>query len=486
MTTRRAGLSRARLLLLLCARSVLLAGPTVLAFFSGGFFTEAQVWAGLVVWLLVAAALVLRAGPGPLSRAAWVAVAGAGLLAVWTLASMAWAPIVGSAYHAGQMVVLYTGVLTAGCLLLASPSGRAWVEPALALGTLIVIGYSISERLLPGVLHFSHSVSAEGRLEQPLTYWNAMGELAAIGLVLCAALVGSPTRPRWMVRLAGAACAPLAVGLYLSFSRGAMFACLAGLVAVLVASPIRAQRRGVILTLIAGGLAIAAAAPLHGVTALSGSLSTRERQGAIVLAVLVVLMVGAAAVAPRLMGARAGEHPVRLPRRAPWIALALICAGLAVAITVGAKETTVSPSLSGGASRLTSLQSDRYAYWDVALRAFSSQPLRGVGAGGWELWWLHYRTVPAFAQDAHSLPLQTLAELGLVGLALLGMLVGGVAAAARRAHQVSPRLTTGAIGGIVAYAAHAPLDWDWQMPAVTLVALVLAGMLLGASSGGNP
>lgn len=461
---------------------MLLAGPAALAFFSGGFFTEAQVWAGLVAWLLVAAALVLRAGPGPLSRAAWVAIAGVALLAGWTLASMAWAPIVGAAYHAGQLVVLYTGVLLAACLLLASPAVRVWVEPALVLGVLIVIGYGISERLLPGVLHFSHSVSAEGRLEQPLTYWNAMGELAAIGFVLCAALAGSPHRPRWMARLAAAACAPLAVGLYLSFSRGALFACVAGLIAVLVAAPVRAQGRAVTLTVITGGLAIAAAAPLHGVTGLSGSLSSREQQGAIVLAVLVVLMVAAGMIAPALVGSDTAGRKLPLPRRAPWIALALICAGLAIAITVGAKETTVSPSLSGGASRLTSLQSDRYAYWDVALRAFSSQPLYGVGAGGWELWWLRYRTVPAFAQDTHSLPLQTLAELGLVGLVLLGMLVGGVAVAARRAHRTSPLFTSGAIGAIVAYAAHAPLDWDWQMPGVTLVALVLAGMVLAASS----
>jgi O-antigen ligase len=461
---------------------VLLAGPTVLAFYSRGFFTEAQLWAGLVAWLLVACALVVRAGPAPLSRAAWVAIAGVGLLALWTLASMAWAPIVGSAYHAGQLVVLYTGVLVAACLLLASPGVRAWAEPALALGVLVVIGYGISERLLPGALHFSHSVSAEGRLEQPLTYWNAMGELAAIGFVLCGALAGSMDRPRWLGRLAAAACPPLALGLYLSFSRGALFACLAGLVAVLVALPVRAQLRGLMLAVMAGGLAVAVAAPLHGVTALSGSLSSREEQGAIVLAVMVVVMVGAAAIQSRLVGSRAPERPLRLPRRAPWIALALVCAGLALAVTVGAKETTVAPALSGGASRLTSLESDRYAYWNVALRAFSSQPVHGVGAGGWELWWLRYRTVPGFAQDAHSLPLQTMAELGLVGLVLLGQLVGGVAVAARRAHRASPRLTAGAIGAVVAYAAHAPLDWDWQMPAVTLVALALAGMLLAAAS----
>ena len=34
------------------------------------------------------------------------------------------------------------------------------------------------------------------------------------------------------------------------------------------------------------------------------------------------------------------------------------------------------------------------------------------------------------------------------------------------------------VAALIVYLVHAPLDWDWQMPAVTLVALVLAGMLL--------
>jgi O-antigen ligase len=227
-------------------------------------------------------------------------------------------------------------------------------------------------------------------------------------------------------------------------------------------------------------LAIVAAVPMKGVTHLFGTLATREQQGAIMLAALVVVMTAAAAVHGRVVGS-APSGAVRLPRGAPWLALALICAGLALAIAVGAKETTRAPSLSNGVSRLASLESDRYAYWRVALKAFGHEPLYGVGAGGWSVWWLRYRTVGDFAQDAHSLPLQTAAELGVVGLVFLGMLVGGVAVAARRAHRLAPQMTTGALGAVVTYAAHAPLDWDWQMPALTLVALVLAGMLLGVS-----
>jgi O-antigen ligase len=134
--------------------------------------------------------------------------------------------------------------------------------------------------------------------------------------------------------------------------------------------------------------------------------------------------------------------------------------------------------LSGGASRLTTLQSNRYDYWDVALRAFSSEPVHGVGAGGWSVWWLRYRTINDFAQDAHSLPLQTLAELGVVGIVLLAAFFAGIGVAAAEAHGVAPAAAAGPIAGFIAYAAHVPLDWDWQMPAVTIVALILAGELI--------
>ena len=171
------------------ARSCCWPGPTVLAFFTGGYFDRA---AG------VGRAGRVGAGRGRADRldparcrAAARVVAGArrpraarGLDA----ALDPWAPIAGDAYHAGQLVMLYVG-RAAGRDAAARErpsrgvrSSRRW-PPA----RVIVIGYGISERLLPGVLHFARSVSAQGRLEQPLTYWNAMGELAALGFVLCAA-----------------------------------------------------------------------------------------------------------------------------------------------------------------------------------------------------------------------------------------------------------------------------------------------------------
>jgi O-Antigen ligase len=465
------------------ARAVLLAGPAVLAFFSGGYFDEARAWTGLVVWALVALAAVTAPRLLPGRRAGRIALAGLALFAAWTLLSATWAPIVGDAYHRGQLAVVYAGALIAAASLLHGRRALRAVEPAVVGGALLVVGYGISERLVPGLLHFQHSISAQGRLEQPLTYWNAMGELAAIGLVVSLRVAGDGTRQRSLRLAATAAAAPLGMGLYISFSRGALFACAAGIATLVVVAPGREQLRVGGVALGAAVLGALAVSPWHSVTSLAGSTATRERQGAITLALLAVIM-AAAVLAARWLLSTEAPGPLRLPRRAPWAALALICAGLALAIVVGAKESSTRP-LSGGATRLTTLQSNRYAYWRVAMRAFGDEPIRGVGAGGWSVYWLRYRPFGEFAQDAHSLPLQTLAELGLVGAVLLATFLGGLGFAARAAHHSVPALAAGPIAGFVTYIAHAPLDWDWEMPALTLFALLLGGAVIAAAEAGD-
>jgi hypothetical protein len=467
------------------ARLVLLAGPTVIAFFTGGYFPEAQAWAGAVVWVMVAIALLLRASPVPRDRAFWLAAGGLALFAGWTLLSLTWAPIAGSAYHAGQLVMLYLGALVAAVLLFRDRRTRRWVEPALAAGAVIVIGYGLSGRLLPGVLHFARSLSALGRLEQPLTYWNAMGELAALGFVLAAGVAGDRKRPTWLRVTAAAAAAPLGMGMYISFSRGALFACAAGLITLVVIVRRRELLWAVMRAICFGALAAVAAAPFKGVTALEGSASTQQREGAIVLGLLVLITV-AAALAQYVLERRETSGELKLPRRSPLIATVVIVAGLALAIVVGAHETSGNaiPRLSGGATRLASLRSNRYDYWSVALRAFGTSPLHGVGGGGWSVYWLRWRPIPEGAQDAHSLELQTLAELGIVGLALLLVFFAGVLLGAARALRAKGP-PAAAIAALVAYLAHSPLDWDWQMPAVTLVAVLLAGAVIAFASAKN-
>jgi O-antigen ligase len=480
LTRSREGPLRARVAAV--AAIALLAVPTVLAFFAGGYFATPRLWAGLVVWTLVVVAAIAGRAAVPRQRAPRLAVAGLALFAIWSLLSISWAPIAGDAYEVGQRLVLYLGALVAAVALLRGAGAQRAVEPTLAGGALLVICYGISERLLPGLLSFHRSVTAEGRLEQPLTYWNAMGELAAIGLVLAVRVAGDRTRVPWVRTIAAAATAPLGMGLYLTFSRGALFACSAGLVTLLVAAPTRAQLRAVLVSMGAGILAAVSAAPFGSVTSLTGSRATRELDGAITLVLLIVVTL-ATGLAQWWLMRREADRELRLPRRAPLITLGVVCAGLALAIVAGARESSASP-LSSGATRLVTLESNRYDYWRVALHVFGEHPLRGVGAGGWGVAWLRLRPIAVGAKDAHSLPLQTAAELGIVGLALLGVFFFGVTAAARLGHRVAPELAAGPLAGFVTYAAHAPLDWDWEIPAVTLIALLLAGALLALADDG--
>jgi hypothetical protein len=101
----------------------------------------------------------------------------------------------------------------------------------------------------------------------------------------------------------------------------------------------------------------------------------------------------------------------------------------------------------------------------------------GSGAGTFDRYWLHYRTVSSFARDAHSLYLETLAELGPIGLALL-LAVLLIPLLALRGGR-DPLLATAA-GAYVAFLVHAGVDWDWEIPAVTLAGLACGSAMLVA------
>ncbi|HEX4745415.1 MAG TPA: O-antigen ligase family protein [Gaiellaceae bacterium] len=119
---------------------------------------------------------------------------------------------------------------------------------------------------------------------------------------------------------------------------------------------------------------------------------------------------------------------------------------------------------------------DRPAYWRVAISNAAEHPLTGTGAGTFDDLWLAGRPIPVFVRDAHSLYLETAAELGLVGVALLlgALLTPLVAAAGARRDPV----VSTAAAGYVTFLVHAGLDWDWEMPVTVLAGLACAAVLL--------
>ena len=170
---------------------VVLAGPTVLAFFSGGFFDRPRLTAALVALVLVVLVAVLGRPPLPSGRAGRAALAGLALLFAVTALSTLWAPVAAAAFDDAQRVLLYLAATVAAAAILRPRATARMVEPAIAFGGLVVVGYALSERLLPQVIDLLATASAAGRLEQPLTYWNALGAVAALALTASARIVGT-------------------------------------------------------------------------------------------------------------------------------------------------------------------------------------------------------------------------------------------------------------------------------------------------------
>jgi O-antigen ligase len=165
---------------------------------------------------------------------------------------------------------------------------------------------------------------------------------------------------------------------------------------------------------------------------------------------------------------------VRFGRRLPGRIVALV--GAAGALAVVAVAVAVASSEHGFFRRLVG--ENRPHYWRVAWREVEQNPLLGSGAGTFDRYWLKYRPVSSFARDAHSLYLETLAELGPIGLALLLAALFLPLLVLRRRRD--PLLATAA-AGYVAYLVHAAVDWDWELPAVTLLGLVCGSSVLVAA-----
>jgi len=139
------------------------------------------------------------------------------------------------------------------------------------------------------------------------------------------------------------------------------------------------------------------------------------------------------------------------------------------------------PSVKADRSRrLFSLSgSSRAQYWHVAWRDYEQHPWLGSGAGSFQREWLRSRPADLPVLDAHSLYLETLAELGPVGLGLLAALLA-LPVAAGLISRKQP-LAAPAFGGYIAYLVHAAQDWDWELPAVTLCGLLCgSGLILWA------
>jgi len=465
-------------------------GLALTAFASGGYFQTAWAWGALLSLVAVAAFLILGSAVRP-SGLALVSLGSLAGLGAWTWLGLVWSGDRSATVLEGQRVLFYAAALAA----LVSIVRRSMVPVVLA-GTLAAVflasGYGLLTRLLPERLGVFDVVAAY-RLEDPLTYWNALGIFAVMGAMLA---LGFATRSRTVA--ARALCAAMLpvffATVYFTFSRGAWIAGAIGLATAIAVDPRRLQLLlGGILLAPLSALAVLLSSQEEALTRTGADPGAASEAGHRLAVYLLVPIVASGLVGAAL---RVVERRVAPPRSARLaFAGVLIAIAIASLLTIfvryggpvtlarngyDAFTTTPTQTSVNLNRRLFSFSGTyRAELWEVAWRDYEDHPLLGSGPGTYEEYWNEHRPIQHKVRDAHSLYLEVLAELGPVGLLLLVLALGAplVAAVSARGHPLVPA----AFAGYVAYLVHAGVDWDWEMGAVTLAALICAAALLAAA-----
>jgi hypothetical protein len=476
---------------------------------AGAIAASARIQVVLAVIATAAAAVSLWSGTLRFSapRLATAGVALLALFAVWSGISLAWSVAPAQTWSELNRDLTYVVVLVLAVMAGAShPRALRLASDGTLLVVLAVTVYAIGQKLVPGLhvpgLFNLNRTQLVPRLQDPFGYWNALGLFIAFGVPLALAIVldgGRPTRVR-LGALLSVELMLLTIGL--TYSRGAVLALVCGLAVGIGLS--RARLRSLMWI---GAAAVATVPPLvfglvsHNLTNVSVSLGSRELAGAELTAVLLISFAALWIGGERLMelerSVQVGPEQSRRIGKGLVVAAAvvLLCGVLAVTVSSRGLTGTVShawhtftrtqETTNYDPGRLLSADSaNRWVWWKEAVGAFSDRPLTGWGAGSFPVVHLLYRRNAISVQQPHSVPLQFLAETGVIGALLAICGFGLLIAAGVRSVRVrggAERLAAAALlAGVVAYAVHTLYDWDWDIPGVTLPALVFAGVLAGS------
>jgi O-antigen ligase len=297
--------------------------------------------------------------------------------------------------------------------------------------------------------------------------------------------------------------------MYLSLSRGAWLALAGGLIVLIAMSPHRGSLLLSVL-LIGGGCAVALLRlrTYPGLTNAAPTNAARMSAGHAYGPQLLIL-VGGIAIGQGIMAAgrrsttlmralRRAARPVGLILAGALVLLFVIAYGLRAGTVEGWTEARLNSAsrfvtkqwnefltpatfTATGTARLGTAKGTRSDLYRLAFDGFEENPLRGDGAGSFAIRFFRYRKVDESVRNAHSLELETLGELGLVGgLMLIAILGSGVAAAVqsrRRPSALNRSQAAAVAAGLTVWVVHSFVDWDWQVPALTGAVLLLAASL---------
>lgn len=406
----------------------------------GAYYPDGQRLVGPLLGAAVVAVLVARRrrAHAERSRTSWWAAA----LAGWAMVSGAVAGDVGGAL--APMALLGAVVAVLAVCRRATPTEReALAGAAVAIGVLAALAgwVGVAWRIRPLALEDQ----ALWRAASTLTYANATAALL-VPLALVS-LAWSAARPgRWAP---AAATSILLVGTAATLSRGGAVALVVGLAALAVLLGPAAVIRAAFAPAVGAALAFAGLVP-------SMPAGSPPRPGL----ALVALLVGLAftVVAPR------------------WGLTGVFVVIAAAGVLVAGPAPGAWSQISG--PRLTVSSPDRADETSAALRLVGDHPVTGTGPGRATLAWTGPDGRTMVARYVHNEYLQVLAELGVVGLALLGGLLVSAARLVRRGRPTAgrPHLWAGAAAGLVALAVHSSFDFLWHLAALPLLAALLTAI----------
>jgi hypothetical protein len=481
--------SPARRPLELLAPTLLAFAPVVgLAAAQGGYFPTAWGWASVPLFWAAAVAATVRSETS-LSREEAFFLAALAAFILWIVLSIAWSVAPAESVLEVERALVYAAAAFA-VLLLSPAHASRYVLGATLAAIAAISAFSLATRLVPDRVGV-YDGSGIYRLAQPIGYWNGLALFAAIGSFLAFGFAARARTIGWRA-VASALLVLLIPTMYFTFSRGAWLALGVGLVTAVAVDPRRLQ---LVATLLAVGpapaLAVLIASHEKGLTHGGSTLAAAAHDGHRLALVLVLLAVWNAAVAAASALIARRVEVGRTVRRvfAVTVGVVIIVTGSLVLARYGGPVHVVKRAYASFKAPLPEGQSNlnrrlltlsgngRSQLWGLAWDLAKRHPVLGAGAGTYERYFLAHEPVNVSrVRDAHNLYVETLAELGPVGLALLIATLATPLVVLRRArhHPLAPA----AAGAYVAYVVHTGVDWDWELPAVTLAGLLCASAIL--------
>jgi len=422
------------------------------------------------------------------ARPRWIELVALGalvLLAGWAALSISWSAVPPLARDEALLTLFYAIALAVPLLTLRTSGDRelacgavASASGLLAIGSGIVLrsdGHQLDDFYL-------------GRLSYPISYPNALAAVFLIGFWPAVVLASRRTLPVVARMLALATATAIASGWLTAQSKGGIVALAASAALVFGLSPMRL--RLLPPTLIAAALSAAAYRPLTAPFRTETVANVRSAGSAILL----LTALGAVAGLVYALADRRLQLGPRAVRASGFGALGVFLAAVAVLVAVFFARVyhpgwldekwrafTHAPSSGNTSSHLFQLGSYRYDIWRVAVHQFEHHPLAGIGSRGFGPAYLQNRHSPDTPARAHSVELDALSELGVVGFALLLLAIVPVFVPVVARMRARDPAATAAFAGGAYWLVHASVDWIWTVPACGVPFF----LLLGAGNAGG-